>query len=200
MGEAAGGPVFFGNHRRLRASRQYLRSVSTEQRRRRPVRRARRFSRRAAVRPLVARPALRPRARTSRVSRARRTAAEGTAAQGRTAQGDGRARQPENRRSERHDERSRDRIRRARPPGPQQHHGARSRPHQRGRHRRSGVVRVPGGRAGAPQPAVVLGTCPHAQLGAEPAGPAAEHGVCAHRREAGRRERPSGREPERGHD
>ena len=68
---------------------------------------------------------------------------------------------------------------------------------ERRRDHGSGVVRLPVRRAGPPEPAGVVAAGDDAELGDEPARQAAEHGVRAGRREAGRRERSPGRQSAR---
>ena len=88
-------------------------------------------------------------------------------------------------------------LRRARSLRPQQHHGGGGRsPEPRGDHR-PGVVRLSGRRARPPQPAGLVRAGDDAQLGDEPAGQAAEHGVRAGRREAVRPERSPDRQSAR---
>ena len=188
MGRAARRSVFLRHDRRVRPPRQHLRPLSRSARRRdAALRRARGVSGRAAVRPLVARAALRPGPRPARLRRARRAAAEGH----------GRAREQEGRRPERAAQGSGRDLRAARPVRPQQHHGGRGRSAQRGVDHGSGVVRVPVGRAGPPEPAGVVAARDDAELGDEPARQAAEHGVRAGGREAGGPERSAHRQPAR---
>ena len=191
VGRPARRAVFFGNDGGVRSSRQHLRLRAHRRRRGRAVRGARGVPGRAALRPLVAGPALRPRSRAARARRARRAAAEGD---GDARQSEARAISARSRRIPPQTFALLDRFVRA------NIMASEDGPSQSGVHPGPGLVRLPVRRAGPPERAGLVSARDDVQLGDEPARQAAEHGLRAHGREACRSQRTAHRQPaRRGH-